>query len=102
MCNVIMNRDDWLYYCGGCDFGSHLHCAITSPEVGVFPKQQRPIPNSNSNPNPSQNSKSSWNSHANAVVEMINSVDDDHDRLIAAQIGAQIEARGRRAMLDLI
>nr|XP_025884735.1 uncharacterized protein LOC104647908 [Solanum lycopersicum] len=100
MCNVIMSRENWLYYCAGCDLASHLHCAITYPEVGVFPKQQRPIPNPN--PNPSQNSNSSWNSHANSVVEMINSVNDDHDRFMAAQIGAQIEARGRRAILDTI
>ncbi|XP_055817766.1 protein VACUOLELESS GAMETOPHYTES-like [Solanum dulcamara] len=95
MCNVIMNKDDWLYYCAACDFGSHLQCAITSLEVGVFPKQQRPIPNSNPNQN------TSLNSNANAAVEMINSVNDDHDRLIAAQIEAQIAARSRQAMLDL-
>ncbi|KAH0730971.1 hypothetical protein KY289_002159 [Solanum tuberosum] len=92
ICSVMMNKDNWFYYCGGCDFASHFNCAIISPEVGVFPKQLQ-CPNPNSNP--------SRNSHANAAVEMINSVNDDHDRLIAAQIRAQIEARGRRAALDL-
>lgn len=89
-----MNKNDWLYYCAGCDFGSHLRCAITSPEVGVFPEQHRPSPNpysnSNLNPNP------------NAAVEMINSVNAAHERLIAAQIRAQFAARGQEAALDLI
>lgn len=88
MCNVIMNRDDWLYYCAACDFASHLHCGITSLEVGVFPTQHRPSPNPNSNLNP--------------AVEMINSVDNAHERLIAAQIRAQMAARGRENALDLI
>ncbi|KAH0782404.1 hypothetical protein KY290_002002 [Solanum tuberosum] len=100
ICFVTMSNDNWLYYCAGCDFASHLYCVITSPEVGVFPKQQHPNPNPN--PNPSQNSNSNSNLNPNAAVEMINSVNDDHDRLIAAQIRAQIEARGRRAALDLI
>uniref|UniRef100_A0A3Q7EH10 DC1 domain-containing protein n=1 Tax=Solanum lycopersicum TaxID=4081 RepID=A0A3Q7EH10_SOLLC len=94
ICNEIMNKNDWLYYCAGCDFGSHLRCAITSPEVGVFPEQHRPSPNpysnSNLNPNP------------NAAVEMINSVNAAHERLIAAQIRAQFAARGQEAALDLI
>ncbi|KAK4372224.1 hypothetical protein RND71_007608 [Anisodus tanguticus] len=96
MCNVIMNRDEWLYYCASCDFASHLKCAIISPEVGVFPKQQRPIPNSspNLNPNPSRNS--------NATLEMINAANEAHEQIIAAQIGAQIAARGREACLDLV
>ncbi|KAH0782411.1 hypothetical protein KY290_002009 [Solanum tuberosum] len=98
MCKVIMNKDDWLYYCAGCDFGSHLRCAITNPEVCVFPKQQCPIPNSN--PNPSQNSNSNLN--PNAAVEMINSVNAAHEQLIAAQIRAQFVALGQEAALDLI
>ncbi|KAG5627336.1 hypothetical protein H5410_012554 [Solanum commersonii] len=106
MCKVIMNKDDWLYYCAGCDFGSHLRCAITNPEVGVFPKQQCPNPNSNSNPNPSPSPSPSQNSNSNlnpnAAVEMINSVNAAHEQLIAAQIRAQFVARGQEAALDLI
>ncbi|XP_075095916.1 protein VACUOLELESS GAMETOPHYTES-like [Nicotiana tabacum] len=91
ICNVIMNRDSWLYYCAGCDFASHLQCAST-PEVGVFPIQQRSNPNRyrNTIPNP------------NATVEMINSVNDAHERLMAAQLESQIAARSRQAILDSI
>ncbi|XP_049376167.1 uncharacterized protein LOC125841152 [Solanum stenotomum] len=96
ICFVTMSNDNWLYYCAGCDFASHLYCAITNPEVGVFPKQQHP------NPNPSQNSNSNSNLNPNAAVEMINSVNAAHERLIAAQIRAQIAARGRQAALDII
>ncbi|KAK4738340.1 hypothetical protein R3W88_002037 [Solanum pinnatisectum] len=92
ICFVTMNNDNWLYYCAGCDFASHLYWATTSPEVRVFPKQHHPNPNPNSN----------RNSNVNEVMDMINSVNDDHERLIAAQIGAQIDARSRRAMLDLV
>ncbi|WMV10928.1 hypothetical protein MTR67_004313 [Solanum verrucosum] len=99
ICFVTMSNDNWLYYCAGCDFASHLYCAITNPEVGVFPKQQHPNPNPN--PNSGQNSNSNSNLNPNAAVEMINSVNAAHERLIAAQIRAQIEARGRRAALDL-
>ncbi|KAJ8565672.1 hypothetical protein K7X08_008248 [Anisodus acutangulus] len=81
ICNVIMNKDNWLYYCASCDFGSHLKCTI-SPEVGVFPKQQRPIPN--------------------PTVNTINAANEAHEQIIAAQLRAQIEARGREAALDLL
>ncbi|KAJ8573526.1 hypothetical protein K7X08_010037 [Anisodus acutangulus] len=79
ICTVIMNKDDWLYYCAECDFGSHLHCAILSPEVGVFPRQQGPNP----------------------AVETINAVNEAHEKIIAAQLRALTEARGREAALDL-
>ncbi|XP_018625001.2 protein VACUOLELESS GAMETOPHYTES-like [Nicotiana tomentosiformis] len=88
ICNVIMNRESWLYYCAGCDFASHLQCAI-SPEVGVFPRQQRPSPSPHPNPNP------------NPTVETINSVNEAHEQILAAQLRAQIEARGREAALDI-
>ncbi|KAM3357825.1 hypothetical protein P3S68_020756 [Capsicum galapagoense] len=89
-----MNKDDWLYYCADCDFGSHLQCAVTNPEVGVFPKQQRPVPNPNPNPVPNRN--------PNATLEMINAANEPHEQILAAQISAQIAARGREACLDLI
>nr|XP_016485423.1 PREDICTED: uncharacterized protein LOC107805842 [Nicotiana tabacum] len=85
ICNAIMNKADWLYYCAECDFGTHLHCA--SPEDDVLPRSQK---RQNPNPNP------------NSAVEMINSANDAHEQLIAAQIEAQIAARSRQAMLDLV
>ncbi|XP_055817768.1 protein VACUOLELESS GAMETOPHYTES-like [Solanum dulcamara] len=100
ICTEIMNKDDWLYYCAACDFASHLQCAIISPEVSVFPKQQRPIPNSNTNPNPNPNPTP--NRNPNATLEMINSANEAHEQIMAAQISAQIAARGREACLDLI
>ncbi|OIT38177.1 PREDICTED: uncharacterized protein LOC109239753 [Nicotiana attenuata] len=86
ICNVIMNRNSWLYYCTGCDFGSHLQCAI-SPEVGVFTTQQ---PRPNQNPN------------RNSTMEMINAANEAHEQILAAQMSAQIAARGREACLDLV
>ncbi|XP_009587921.1 uncharacterized protein [Nicotiana tomentosiformis] len=83
ICNAIMNKDDWLYYCAECDFGTHLHCA--SREDDVLPRSQQ-----RQNPNP------------NSAVEMINSANDAHKQLIAAQIEAQIAARSRQVMLDLV
>ncbi|KAH0726171.1 hypothetical protein KY285_001881 [Solanum tuberosum] len=83
ICNACGSvGNGFCFNCAGCEFDIHL-------QFGVFPKQLQ-------RPNPSRNS------HATAAVEMINSVNDDHDRLITAQIAAQIDARGRRAMLDLI
>ncbi|XP_016459592.1 protein VACUOLELESS GAMETOPHYTES-like [Nicotiana tabacum] len=91
VCNVIMKTDDWLYYCAGCDFMSHLTCTI-SPEVGVFPIQQpHPNPNPNQSPDPNTNS----------AVEMINAANEAHEQIIAAQIRARIEAQGRAAALSL-
>ncbi|KAH0730968.1 hypothetical protein KY289_002156 [Solanum tuberosum] len=100
ICSEIMNKENWLYYCGGCDFASHLHCAITSPEVGVFTKQQRPIPNPN--PNSNSNSNPNPNRNPNARVEMINSANEAEEQIMAAQLRAQIAARGREACLDLV
>lgn len=84
ICDDNVDLNCWFYYCAGCDFGMHLHCA--SPEADVFPKSQQHRNNIN----------------ANSAVEMINSVNDDHDRLVAAQISAQIDARGRQNILDSI
>ncbi|MCD7446824.1 hypothetical protein HAX54_016918 [Datura stramonium] len=80
-CNVRLVRVGSLWINTCINWGS-TSCAIISPEVGVFPRQQHP------NPYP--------------AVEMINSVSDAHERLIAAQLRAQIEARGREAALDLL
>ncbi|MCD7446821.1 hypothetical protein HAX54_016915 [Datura stramonium] len=88
ICNIIMDTDESLYYCADCDFGSHLQCA--NPEADAFPKSQQ-----RRNLNPKY-------ANANSTVEMINSVSDAHDRLIAAQIESQIAARSRQAMLDLV
>ncbi|XP_055814432.1 protein VACUOLELESS GAMETOPHYTES-like [Solanum dulcamara] len=85
ICNIIMDTDESLYYCADCDFGSHLYCA--SPDADALPRSQQ-----RRNPNPIPN--------ANSTVEMINSINDAHERLIAAQIESQIAARARQAMLD--
>ncbi|XP_049368883.1 uncharacterized protein LOC125833738 [Solanum verrucosum] len=102
ICTEIMNKENWLYYCGGCDFASHLQCVITSPEVGVFAKQQRPVPNPNSNSNSNPNPNPNPNRNPNARVEMINSANEADEQIMAAQLRAQIAARGREACLDLM
>ncbi|KAG5627342.1 hypothetical protein H5410_012560 [Solanum commersonii] len=88
ICNIIMDSDESLYYCADCDFGSHLHCA--SPDADV-------LPSSHQHPNPKYQIP-----NVNSSVEMINSVSDARERLIAAQIESQIARRGRQAILDSI
>ncbi|KAH0730962.1 hypothetical protein KY289_002150 [Solanum tuberosum] len=90
ICNIIMDSDESLYYCADCDFGSHLHCA--SPDADVHPSSHQ-----HRNPNPKYQIR-----NVNSSVEMINSVSDAHERLIAAQIESQIARRGRQAILDSI
>ncbi|XP_049376245.1 uncharacterized protein LOC125841208 [Solanum stenotomum] len=90
ICNIIMDSDESLYYCADCDFGSHLHCA--SPDADVLPSSHQ-----RRNPNPKYQIP-----NVNSSVEMINSVSDAHERLIAAQIESQIARRGRQAILDSI
>ncbi|KAF3632329.1 putative furcatin hydrolase-like [Capsicum annuum] len=81
LCQDKVDLNNWLYYCADCDFGAHIKCA--SPDPSPTSQQRRN------------------NVNANWAVEMINSVSDDHDRLVAAQIESQIAARSRQAMLDL-
>ncbi|TMW81269.1 hypothetical protein EJD97_010769 [Solanum chilense] len=92
ICNIVMDSDESLYYCADCDFVSHLHCA--SPDADVLPSSH---PRRNPNPNPKYQIP-----NVNSSVEMINSVSDAHERLIAAQIESQIARRGRQAILDSI
>ncbi|XP_060169028.1 uncharacterized protein LOC132599872 [Lycium barbarum] len=103
ICNIIMDRAESLYYCADCDFGSHLQCACPD-SYDAFPTSQQSTHNLNPNPYPTypnQNPKYPI-LNPNPTVEMINSVNDAHEQLIAAQIESQIAARGRQAMLDSI
>ncbi|KAK4372223.1 hypothetical protein RND71_007607 [Anisodus tanguticus] len=89
ICNIVMHRDEWLYYCANCDFVSHLPCACPEADADALPTSQQRNLNRNY-PN------------ANSTVAMINAVSDAHEQLIAAQIGSQIAARSRQAILDSI
>ncbi|XP_060169029.1 protein VACUOLELESS GAMETOPHYTES-like [Lycium barbarum] len=88
ICDAVMNKDNWLYYCADCDFGAHLQCA--SPELVVYLGSQ-PI---NQNPNPIPN--------ANSTLEMINSVNEANQQVFEAQVATRMMAQLGQDMLESV
>ncbi|MCD7446822.1 hypothetical protein HAX54_016916 [Datura stramonium] len=86
VCDAVMNRDNWLYYCADCDFGAHVQCA--SPELVVYPGSQL----TNSNPNP----------NANSALEMINSVNETSEHFFEYQLASRMAARLGEDMLESV
>ncbi|KAI5647698.1 hypothetical protein M9H77_33703 [Catharanthus roseus] len=85
VCRSVMNNQ-WLYYCQGCDFGTHLECAIPKPwnhnleEAGIGETSTGGIPE----------------------VEAIWKMNELQEQICAAQMAARIQARGRQNALDLL
>jgi len=80
ICDAVMNKDNWLYYCADCDFGAHLQCA--SPELVVY------LGSRSINPN------------ANSALEMINSVNEISDNFFEYQLASRMATRLGEEMMD--
>ncbi|KAH0730967.1 hypothetical protein KY289_002155 [Solanum tuberosum] len=80
VCDAVMNKDNWLYYCADCDFAAHLQCA--SPELNVYPGSR------------------SINPNANSALEMINSVNEISDNFFEYQLASRMATRLGEEMMD--
>ncbi|CAA2966718.1 Hypothetical predicted protein [Olea europaea subsp. europaea] len=88
-CHGIANRDNWVYYCARCDFGMHSNCTtgnVTGKEAA----------------NSSQSGHEHLMDSVSRQVEDIQAFNEAQETLAAARLAAKINARGRKAILDMI
>ncbi|KAL2491438.1 Cysteine/Histidine-rich C1 domain family protein [Abeliophyllum distichum] len=89
VCHGTVNRDNWVYYCSHCDFGTHSNCTtgyVTRKEEG----------------NSSQSGNEYLMESTARKVEQIEAYNKAQEKLMAATLKAQIQAEGSRAVLDLV
>ncbi|KAI5647701.1 hypothetical protein M9H77_33706 [Catharanthus roseus] len=88
VCHFVMNNQ-WLYYCQGCHFGTHLECAIPMPWTHKLEEAViRGTPASNS-----QRRNQTRIPEVETVMKM-------NEQLFGAQIISRIQARGLQAALE--
>ncbi|KAI5647700.1 hypothetical protein M9H77_33705 [Catharanthus roseus] len=104
VCRSMMSRNQWFYYCQGCDFGSHLECAIPKPwnhkleEAGIGETSNGGIPANNSAGEGSRRP----NETRIPEVEAIRKLNELEEQICAAQIAARLKALGSQNALDLL
>ncbi|CAI9769416.1 unnamed protein product [Fraxinus pennsylvanica] len=88
-CHGIANRDNWVYYCAHCDFGMHSNCTtgnVTGKDAASS----------------SQSGHEHLMDSVTRQVEDIQAFNEAQERLAAATLEAKMNARGRKAILDMI
>ncbi|KAL2514107.1 Cysteine/Histidine-rich C1 domain family protein [Forsythia ovata] len=88
-CHGTVNRNNWVYYCSHCDFGTHSNCA-----TGIVTQKEEA--------NSSQSCNEYLMESTARKVEEIKAYNEAQEKLMAVTLEAQLNAKGRKAILDSI